>query len=83
MNCCGGEIAVANIILSLLAPKPTGHGVGEKEAAAKKRKTECQKEVLDKTDLTRLEEWSQNKKEAWELMREYTGIFAMSDTDLG
>ena len=77
------EIAAANIIPALLAPKPTGHGVGEKEATVEKRKTESQKE-LDKIDLTGLGEWSQNEqKEAWELITEYTGIFAMSDMDLG
>ena len=68
-----------------MAPKPTGHGAGEKEASAEKRKTESQKELLDKIDLTGLGEWSQNEKknDSQELITEYAGIFAMSDMDLG
>ena len=54
----GREIAAANIIPVLLVPKPTGHGAGEKEATVEKRKTESQKGLLDKTDLTGLGEWS-------------------------
>ena len=41
-----GEITVANIIAALLALKPTGHEVSEKEATVEKRKTESQKELL-------------------------------------
>ena len=78
------EITAANLILALLALKPIGHGVGEKEATGEKKKTENQKELLDNIDLTGVEEWSQNEqKEAWELLIEYGGNFAMSDMDLG
>ena len=35
-----GEITAANIILALLAPKPTGHKAGKNEATVEKRKTE-------------------------------------------
>ena len=79
-----GEIAAANIIPALLAPKPTGHGVGMKEATVEKRKTESQKELWDNIDLTGLGERSQNEQEeAWELITEYGDIFAMSNIDLG
>ena len=47
-----GELAAANIIPALLAPKPTGHGVGDKESTLEKRKTESQKELLHKIDST-------------------------------
>ena len=57
-----GEIAAVNIIPALLVPKLTGHGLGEKEAPAKKGETENQKELLDKIDLTGLEEWSGNEQ---------------------
>ena len=79
-----GKIAAANINPTLLAPKPMGHGAGEKEATVKKRKTESHKELLNKIDLTGWEEWNKNEqKDAWELITEYIGIFAMSDMDLG
>ena len=39
---------------------------------------------MDKTDLTGSKEWSlDEQKEAWELIKEYISIFAMSDMDLG
>ena len=41
-----GEIAVANIILALLVPKPTGHEAGKGEATAGKRKYESQKRII-------------------------------------
>ena len=50
------EIAAANIIPGLLALMPTGHGEGEKKATAEKRKTQSQKQLLDKIDLTGLGE---------------------------
>ena len=50
-----GEITAANIILALLTPKPTGNEAGKGEATAEKRKSESQKELLDKTDLKGLE----------------------------
>ena len=69
------EITAAKIIPDLLAPKPTGNGVGEKEATTEKRKTESQKEFVDKIVLTGLGEWSQNEqKEAWKLITEYAGM---------
>ena len=44
-----GEIAAANIIPALLVAKPTGNGVGEKEATAKKvKKLKAKKKLLDK-----------------------------------
>ena len=56
----------------------------EKKATVKKRETESQKELLDKIDLTGLEEWSGHEQEdAWELITEDAGIFAMSNMDLG
>ena len=65
-----GEIAVANIIPALMAPKPTGNEAGKGEATVEKRKYESQKEFLDKFDLTELGDWSQNEqKEAQELIR--------------
>ena len=57
-----GETAAANIILALLAPKPTGNETGKDEATVEKRKYESQKELLDKIDLTGLGEWTQNKQ---------------------
>ena len=79
-----GEITAADIILALLAQKPTGHESGKGEATAGKRKYESQKEILDKIDLTGLGERSQNEqKEVQELLTEYASIFATSDMDLG
>ena len=79
-----GEITTANIILALLAPKPTGHELGKGEATARKRKFENQKELSDKIDLTGLGDWSWNEqKETWELITEYPSIFAISDMDFG
>ena len=79
-----GEITAANIIPALLVAKPTGHKVGEKKSNGEKRETQSPKELLDKIDFTGLEEWSQNEqKEAQELITEYAGISAMSNTDLG
>ena len=78
-----GEIAAANIILALLAPKTTGQEAGKSDATAEKRKHK-EKELLDRIDLTVLEEWSQSEqKEAWELITEYASIFPMRDMDLG
>ena len=41
-----GEIKAANIILVLLAPKPTGHESGKGEATTWKRKYESQKRIV-------------------------------------
>ena len=42
------------------------------------------KELLDRNDLTGLGERIQSEqKEAWELITEYSSIFAMSNMDLG
>ena len=49
-----GEITGANIILALLAPKPTGHESGKGKATTGKRKYESKIELLDKIDLTGL-----------------------------
>ena len=79
-----GQIIAANIILAVLAPKPTGHEASKNEAIAEKRKIESHRELLDKTDLAGLGEWSEDEqKEAWELITEYSGIFALSIMDLG
>ena len=79
-----GEITATHIILAMLAPKPTWHESSKGKATTGKGKYESQKESLDKIDLTGLGEWSQNEqKEAWELISEYSSIFAMSDMDLG
>ena len=64
-----GEIAAANIILALLAPKPARHEAGTGEPTVEKRKYESQKELLDKIDLTWLAECTQNKKEAMVLIK--------------
>ena len=61
-----GEITTANIILALLAPKPTGYGTGKNEATVEKWKTESLKVLSDKSYLTGLRKWSQN-----ELVTEY------------
>ena len=48
-----------------------------------KKETDSQKDLLDKIELTGLEELGVNEqKEAQELITEYTGIFAVSDMDL-
>ena len=49
-----GEIAAANVILLLLAPKPTEDESCKGETITQKRKYGIQKEMLDKTDLTGL-----------------------------
>ena len=47
-------------------------------------KDKGQKEVLDKTDLVGLEEWSGNmQNEDQEFITQYASIFAISDMDLG
>ena len=56
----------------------------KKESTIKKRKNESQEELLDEIDLAELEEWNgDEQKEAWKLITEYEGIFAMSDMDFG
>ena len=49
-----GEIIAANVILSLLVPKPTEDGSDKGEATIWKGKGESQKGLLDKIDLTGL-----------------------------
>ena len=51
-----GEITSTKIMPALSAPKPTGHGADEKEVMIKRKETESQKRILDKIDLTGLEE---------------------------
>ena len=72
-----------NIFLALLALRPIGHQPGRDEATTRKRNYESQKHLLDKIDLIGLGDWNQNEKEAWELITEYTSIFAMSNMHLG
>ena len=57
-----GEIMPVNIIPALMVPKPTGLGADEKKVTVKKE-TERQKEMLDKIDLTGLEEWGGSEQE--------------------
>ena len=78
-----GEITSVGVIPAQLAQKPTGLEEGQGETT-KKMKNKGQREVLGKIDLAGLEEWSgDEQKETWELLTEYTSIFAMSDVDLG
>ena len=77
-----GEIMPANIIPALVPSKPTGHGADGEEATVNKKETECQKDLLDKIGLTGLEGWDESEQEeAWGLITENAGIFAMSDMD--
>ena len=47
------------------------------------KKSKSQKELLDKNDLTGLWYWRlEEKKEAWELIKEYASIFTMNNMDL-
>ena len=79
-----GEIAAANVILALLALKPTENESDQGEATSQIRKGLSQKELFDKTELTGLTDWSlDDQKQAWELITENTSIFAMSNMDLG
>ena len=78
-----GEIMSAGVIPTLLVPKTT-RLEGSKGETIKKKKNEGQKEVLDKIDLTGLEQWSGlKKKNAQELITKYVSIFTMSYMGLG
>ena len=59
-----GKLISAGVNPTLLVQKPARLEGGKRETV-KKKKHEAQKEVLDKIDLTGLEEWSEfEQKEA-------------------
>ena len=78
------EITATNVIPALLALKPTEDDSHTSKTTTQKRKSESQKELLDKIDLTGLRDWNlYEQKEAQELITEYASIFSISYIDLG
>ena len=76
-----GEIATANVILSLLAPKLKDGDSDRGEATAQKGKSKSQEELLRKNIYQgyRIGVWMNKRRHE----NRYTSIFTMGDMDLG